>query len=531
MTEREFELSRRDLLRYAAQGAALLGTGGLLAACSSSTSATTTTTPATTTTPLPQPGGTLRAGLSGGSGRDTLDPHTWVNLVDGARVYSLFNPLVDFDLDAHPVLSLAEELTASSDAMRWTIRVKPDIEFHNGKTLSADDVLYSFRRIVNRKSPALGAVLLKALDIANAKKIDKLTVQIPCLTPFSPLKDILASYHFFVVPVAFDLKHPVGTGPFKFKSFTAGRQSTFVKNENYWEAGLPYIDKLVISDFRDEVSQVNALGSGTLDVIDLLSSYSIAAVRSGGNNVIITWGGGYTPFTMRVDQPPFDDVRVRQAFRLICDRQDMLDTVFSGNGKIGNDVFGLRDVVYDSALPQRVQDIEQAKSLLTKAGHSNLTVTLVTSPIGSGTVQTAQIMKQQAAEAGVTVNLKEVTSSQFFGPSYLNWTFAQDRWKYYPYFSNVAQATLARAPFNECHTDNAAYTSLYKQALATLDGHKRADIAHEMQQLEYSGAASGYIIPYFSPVIDGYASRVNGVVSSKTGLPLGAYGFKNMWLS
>ena len=528
MTEREFELSRRDLLRYAAQGAALLGTGGLLAACSASTTSPSTTTTTTTSLTL---GGTLQAGLSGGSRRDTLDPQNWVNLVDGARVYSLFNPLVDFDLDAHPVLSLADELTPARHAMKWTIRVKPDVEFHNGKTLSADDVLFSFQRIVNPKSPALGAISLKALDIAHAKKLDKYTIQIPCFTPFSPLADILASYDFFVVPVGFDLKKPIGTGPFKYESFTAGQQSTFVKNENYWESGLPYIDKLVISDFPDEVSQVNGLNGGTLDVIDLLSADSIAPVRSGGNNVIITKGGGYTPFTMRVDQPPFDDVRVRQAFRLMCDRQDMLDTVFSGNGKIGNDVFGLRDIVYDSALPQRVQDIEQAKSLLAKAGHSHLTVTLVTSAIGSGAMQVAQVLQQQAAQAGVTVNLKEVTSSELFGPNYLSWTFAQDHWKYYPYFSNVAQATLAGAPFNECHTDNAAYTRLYKQALATLDGHKRADIAHEMQQMEYSGTASGYIIPYFNPVIDGYASRVNGVVSSKTGLPLGAYGFKNMWLS
>ncbi len=528
MTEGELELSRRDLLRYAAQGAALVGTGGLLATGSRRT---TRSSAAAAVASHVKRGGTLRAGLSGGSRRDTLDPHNWVNLVDGARVYSLFNPLVDFDLDAHPVLSLADELTPARHAMKWTIRVKPDVEFHNGKTLSADDVLFSFQRIVNPKSPALGAISLKALDIANAKKIDKLTIEIPCFTPFSPLKDILCAYHFFVVPVGFDLNKPIGTGPFKYESFTAGQQSTFVKNENYWESGLPYIDKLVIRDFPDEVSQVNALGSGTLDVIDLLSSYSIVAVRSGGNNVIITRGGGYTPFTMRVDQPPFDDVRVRQAFRLMCDRQDMLDTVFSGNGKIGNDVFGLRDIVYDSALPQRVQDIEQAKSLLAKAGRSNLTVTLVTSPIGSGTVQVAQVLKQQATAAGVTVNLKEVTSSELFGPNYLSWTFAQDHWKYYPYFSNVAQATLAGAAFNECHTDNAAYTSLYKQALATLDGHKRADIAHEMQQMEYSGTASGYIIPYFNPVIDGYASRVNGVVSSKTGLPLGAYGFKNMWLS
>ena len=528
MTAREFELSRRDLLRYAARGAALLGTGGPVAACRSSTTSPSTTT---TTTPSLTLGGTLRAGLSGGSRRDTLDPQNWVNLVDGARVYSLFNPLVDFDLDAHPVLSLADELTPARHAMKWTIRVKPDVEFHNGKTLSADDVLFSFQRIVHPKRPALGAISLKALDIANAKKIDKLTIEIPCFTPFSPLKDILCAYHFFVVPVGFDLDKPIGTGPFKYESFTAGQQSTFVKNENYWESGLPYIDKLVISDFPDEVSQVNALGSGTLEVIDLLSSYSIVAVRSGGNNVIITRGGGYTPFTMRVDQPPFDDVRVRQAFRLICDRDAMLRTVFSGYGKIGNDVFGLWDAVYDTKLPRRVQDIEQAKSLLAKAGHSHLSVTLVTSAIGSGTVQVAQVLKQQAAAAGVTVNLKEVTSSEFFGPNYLSWTFAQDYWNYYPYFSNVLQGTLAGAPFNECHTNNAAYTSLYKQAVATLDDAKRAAIAHEMQQMEYSGTASGYIIPYFNPVIDGYASRVHGVVSSKTGLPLGAYGFKSMWLS
>ena len=354
MTEREFELSRRDLLRHAAQGAALLGAGGLLGVCSSSTKGPgPTTTKATTATALPTPGGTLRAGLSGGSRTDTLDPHNWVNLVDVARMYSLFNPLVDFDLDAHPTKSLAEELTASKDAMRWTIRVKPGIEFHNGKTLSADDVLHSFQRIVNPKSPALGARSLKALDIANAKKIDELTIVIPCLTPFSVLKDVLASYYFSVVPVGFDLTHPIGTGPFKFESFTAGQQSTFVKNKNYWETGLPYIDELVISDFPGEVSQVNVLGSGNVDVIDLISSYSIIAVYSGGNKVMITNGGGYMPFTMRVDRPPFDDIRVRQAFRLICDRQFMLDTVFSGNGKIGNDVFGLRDVVYDSALPQR----------------------------------------------------------------------------------------------------------------------------------------------------------------------------------
>jgi peptide/nickel transport system substrate-binding protein len=530
MTEREVQMSRRDLLRYAAQGAVVLGAGSVLSAAASGAATASTAMRSEASTKIKR-GGTLQAGLSGGSSSDTLDPQNWVNLVDGARVYALYNPLVDFDLNARPVLSLADELTASSNAMKWTIRVKPDIEFHNGKTLSADDVLFSFQRIVNPKTPALGAISLKALDIANARKLDKLTIEIPCHTPFSPLADILASYDFFIVPVGFDLKNPVGTGPFKYQSFTAGQQSTFVRNENYWESGLPYIDKLVISDLPDEVSQVNGLGSGALDVIDLLSADSIAPVRSNGGSVIITKGGGYTPFTMRVDQPPFNDVRVRQAFRLICDRRAMLNTVFSGYGTLGNDVFGLWDAVYDTALPQREQDIAQAKKLLAKAGHSNLSVTLVTSAIGSGTVQVAQVLKQQAQAAGVTVNLKNVTSSEFFGPNYLSWTFAQDYWNYYPYFSNVLQGTLAGAPFNECHTNNPTYTKLYTQAVATLDESKRAEIAHEMQEMEYSSEASGYIIPYFNPVIDGYASRVHGVVSSKTGLPLGAYGFKRMWLS
>ncbi len=105
----------------------------------------------------------------------------------------------------------------------------------------------------------------------------------------------------------------------------------------------------------------------------------------------------------------------------------------------------------------------------------------------------------------MTVKLRQVTRSEFFGPNYLSWTFAQDHWKYYPYFSNVLQSTLPRSPLNECHTNNAAYASLYAKAVATLDGHRRSEIAHEMQQMEYSGAASGYIIPYFSPDIDAYA--------------------------
>jgi peptide/nickel transport system substrate-binding protein len=526
MTTFDSAFSRREMLKYAASGTVVLTGADLVAACGASKKPTTTVI-----TGKPKLGGTLRAGLSGGASSDTLDPHNWVNLVDGSRVYQLFNSLVEFDANALPKLSLAEELTPSPDAMSWTIRVKPDVTFHNGKTLTADDVVFTFQRITNSKKPALGAISLKALDIARIKKLDSRTVRIPCITPFAALPSILASYDFFVLPVGFDLKNPVGTGPFKYVSFTPGQQSVFARNENYWETGLPYLDQVVISDYADETSQVNGLLGGSVDVIDLLSSSSIAPLQSGGAGVIITNGGGYTPFTMRVDQPPFNDVRVRQAMRMICNRQQMLNVIFGGHGKIGNDVFGVYDPLYDTSLPQRQQDIEQAKSLLKQAGHEGLTVTLVTSAIGTGTVKVAQVFAQQAKAAGVTVNLNDITSSDFFGPNYLSWTFAQDYWNYYPYFSNVLQGTLAGAPFNECHVNNSKYTTLYKQAVATLDPTKQRELAWEMQTMEYDGTASGYIIPYFPPIIDGHSSRLRGVTSSKTGLPLGGFDFKHFWFA
>lgn len=100
---------------------------------------------------------------------------------------------------------------------------------------------------------------------------------------------------------------------------------------------------------------------------------------------------------------------------------------------------------------------------------------------------------------------------------------------YTPYLVQVSQATLPASPFNECHFDNAAYNSLYAEAVATTDDSRRTELIHAMQVIDYE--EGGYIIPYFPPVIDGHAARLHGVMSSKTGLPLSNYGFASMWLS
>src|SRR5262249_27125475 len=235
-------IPRRAFLKSGLVGAATLGSSGVLTACGSSSSATSS--PATGT---PKRGGTLHAGLVRGTSSDTLDANSSLSYVDYARLLQLYNSPVAFGTDAKIHFSLMDEITPNSTATEWVMRLRPGVTFHNGKDVTADDVIYTFQRIMDPKNPKSGAAQLTSLEYKTIQKLDKRTVRLPFSSPFSPLLQILADGYFFIVPVDYDAKAPVGTGPFKFKSFTPGQQSTFVRNENYWETGLPYVDELVIS--------------------------------------------------------------------------------------------------------------------------------------------------------------------------------------------------------------------------------------------------------------------------------------------
>ena len=182
-----------------------------------------------------------------------------------------------------------------------------------------------------------------------------------------------------------------------YESFTPGQQSVFKKFPNYWQSGRPYVDQLTIIDFTDDTARVNALLGGQVDAIDNLPTGQIAQVQGNSQlKVLISHTGQWQPFTMRVDQAPFNDVRVRQAMRLIVDRPQMVEQVLSGQGRIANDMYAPFDPGYPTHLPQRHQDLEQAKSLLKAAGHAGLTVQLTTAPVFQGVVQAAQVFAQQA---------------------------------------------------------------------------------------------------------------------------------------
>ena len=523
-------VNRRDFLQIAGAGAAAATSAAALAACGSSGSSTTTTTSAGPA--KPKRGGTLNAALIGGTSSDTLDGNAPVETLDLCRVTQLYDTMVALNTQAQVQNTLVEEFIPNKDATVWTMRLRPDVTFHNGKPMVAEDLIYTMQRIANPKDPKPGASTIAVCDVANMKKLDKLTVSLPCKTPYATFVESLAGYflYFNIVPVGYNPKDPVGTGPFKFKEFTPGQASTFVKNENYWQEPYPYFDEVVITDFADETTQVNALTSGSADVVNALSAASIPTIKASGRaSTLISDGGGYTPFTMRVDVAPFNDVRVRQAIRLAIDRPQMLKLVFDGHGLLGNDISSIYDPEYDKSIPQRHQDIDQAKSLLRKAGQEGLTVELVTADIAQGTTSAATVLVQQAKAAGITINLRTTTVTDFYGKEYLQWPFAQDFWYYTPYLPQVVQAFLPNSPYNESHFNDPHYTALYNEASATLDAGKRADIAHEMQMIDYT--QGGWIIPYFPPVIDGFLNNIHGVVPSLYGESLGNFGFYKMWRS
>jgi peptide/nickel transport system substrate-binding protein len=512
-------LSRRGF----AVGAAGVLAGLALDACGGS-SGSTTSSGSATAAPSPKRGGTLTFAASGGGPDDSLDPYTDITIVGAFGYYQLYDGIAKLAADGSVALQLAEELVPNKDGTEWTIRLRKGVEFHDGRPLTSADVVASLRRMVKGVETAS---VFAAVDAAGAKALDPHTVRVPMHTPFFTLPEFL-TYNSCVTPADWNPNHPVGTGPFKYVSFTPGRQMSFARNPNYWESGKPYLDAIVINNFNDETAQVNALQSGAANAANNFSLASARVLQTSGLKMLIGNTGQVNNFSMNCNVAPFSDVRVRQAMRLIVDRPQMLKTVFGQYGAIANDTMAATfDPLY-VPLPQREQDLEQAKSLLAQAGHSGLTVKLAAAPVSQGLPEMAQVFAQQAKGAGVNVVLEPVTTAVLYGPEFLKWPFETDYNNYNTYLVNVSELLLPTSSYPETHFNNPRYTSLYHQTVATAELSMRRELAGEMQRIEYD--QGGYIIPLFPPVLDAHAASVHGLQAGRSGLSFNVAHFTDAWI-
>ena len=514
--------TRREFLVKGGIGAGILAAAPLLelAAC-------TSTPTATVHSSAIHRGGKLVVGNIGNGTSETLNPTHLIASADYSRAGSLFDPLVQIreDYTIEPVL--LDSLEPNTSASEWTLRVRKGITFHDGSPLTADDVLYTFRLYGAPGSTNTTAVSL--INLPEMRKLDQLTLKLPMKSPNSELPYFL-QLMYVVKNGERTFNRPIGTGPFTFVSFAPGSQSTMVRNHHYWQTGKPYVDTIQVLSIPDQTARLNALLGGQIHAMESLD-YAQANHYSRSTQVKLLRqnGSNYVPIYMATTLAPFQDVRVRQAIRLIADRPQLIAQAQENFGFVGNDLYGQNHPFYDAALPHRHQDLAQAKSLLKAAGRSDLSVTLYSSTAAAGMLESATVFQTQAAQAGVKVSVQNLPANVYFGPDYLKQNFAQSLW--FAYDSVLSQMARCLAPgsnFNETHWSNSRWNALYAQALASTNKAKKEELVAELQSILWN--EGGYVYWGTFPVIDGLSPKLMGVTPSPAG-NLGGGFFQDWWLA
>jgi peptide/nickel transport system substrate-binding protein len=470
----------------------------------------------------------------GGGQSETLNPmHAFASDIDIARQFNLFDSLVTPGRNGAPQLQLAESIEHNGKATIWTIRLRQGVEWHDGKPVTADDVMYSFEYMCDPKNGAYNVFIGTFLDLKGMKKRDNLTVELPTAGSFAYLPEILMSNAVPVIQAgATDFAHPIGTGPFKFVSWTKGSSSVFARNPHYWQSGVPYVDTLEMVSIPNTTARVNALLGGNVDGAIAVPYSEAVTYQSQGSNspikIFLTPSPEETYITMGTATKPFDDVRVRQAMRLIADRPAIIKQAESGLGKVLNDLYGIGYPLYNDQLPQRTQDIEQAKFLLKKAGYEGLKISLSSSTWSVGQLESATVFAQQATAAGVTINVRNLPPSTYYSIGWPKYQFGQTQWEANTIPYTYSAQLLPGAANNDTQWADTTTVKLLREALADPNPTTSQDKWFELQSdLWHYGAQLHWGT---SPLCDALSKKVGGAYPNPYA-DFSNFTFKEYWLT
>lgn len=526
VNDRRYPGLRRRGFLTAAGGAAGLGALALTGCAGSSTPAASDSGKGDG---KPKRGGRLRAAFAGGGASETLDPHLANLFVDAARAKALFDKLADLgaDMSAQPRLAQKWEPNAALD--RWTVTLREAV-FHDGKPVTAEDVLYSYRRIADPEEAFRAKASLEPIDLEASRAVGNRTVEFRLKRPTAEFPNVLAAFGAYIVAKgAENFDKPVGSGPFRFVSFTPGRSAVFKRNDDYWE-GAPHLDELEFIVANEESARINSLLGGQVEYAHELNPTTARAHEGKGKVEIVRLAGSAMQgFVMKTDRAPFDDKRVRQAFFLIADRKELVDGALSGAGEIGNDLFGKGYEYYADGLPQREQDLDRARHLLKKAGAEDLRVTLDTSEVAAGFTESATIFSDQAAKAGVKIKVKTGSKDTYWADTLDSGTISCTRSGAMPIESHISQRLLTDSTTNATKWQHKDFDALYQQAQSTPGKTERAAVYERMQRRLYS--EGGFLIWGFADWIIGTARTVRGVKSEAPANSLDWARFDKVWLA
>ena len=450
-------------------------------------------------------------------------PKVGVSVMDIAVTQAAYNNLLLIlpDLTVKP--ELATHWEANADLSSYTFHLRKGVKFHHGKEFKAEDVLFTFERLLD---PVLDVPARATFEvIEDIIAVDDYTVRFDLKGPNSFFPDSLSIYQARITPSDIDVDRLIleefGTGPFMIVEHLPGERTSFVRNPDYWEEGKPYLDELVLQTITEVATRAEALKSGDVDIVYQLEPQSVAGLEAHPDTVVLSrpslsWIGMY----MQTDSPPFDNKLVRQAMQAATDRESINQAALLGLGEIAYDhPIPSSDPRFCTECELPEYDPELARSLLEQAGYPDgIDITLYSGDIGAGVAGMALAFKESAKAAGIRVDLRTITVDSFLNEHWNISPFAVTYWYGRP---NPDQALsiqiMSNTSWNTPHYNNAELDALIIRARGETLEDQIATYA-EIQRILIEDVPR--IIPAYQPWLYGARANVRGVSPHPLGWPL-----------
>ena len=458
----------------------------------------------------PKKGGSAKFGLAHGATTDSLDPAGYPDT--GTQIPfagAMSNNLTEVDADGNVHPDVAESFEAGDDAATWIFTIRKGITFHNGKSVTPDDVIASFQHHMGPDSKSAAKSLLADVKEIKADGKDKVVFKLGGANADFPY--VASEYHIPIMPLKdgkADWQSGVRTGAYVYGEWEPGVRAHLTRNPNYHKAS--YFDDVEFLTIADVTARTAALTAGTVHWISRADLKTLNLLKRDPNvNIDEVTGLGHYTFPMHVDTAPFDNVDVRTALKYAVNRQDIVDKVFLGHAAPGNDNPIAPSVKFAiDPEPKFTYDPEKAKFHLKKAGMENLKVDLsVADAAFNGAVDAGVLYQQHAKAAGIDINIVREPNDGYWDNVWLKKAWCASYWGGRPTCDWMFTSVYAKgAGWNETNWANPRFNELLVQGRAETDEKKRAGIYAEMQQLVHDDC--GALVLVFNNYVDASSKKL-----------------------